>query len=296
MPSASAILAQIKPISRQLVMDLVQDAGLDVSDWKNFRGGKARAASNPRYCYEWAFVEPGTMVVLNLWYENMRAVRGRIFQKINPRKRALAAAESSSAAVWKTRAGKVNQAIQTAYRQRLPVRVIVCDGKMRRAGDPEAKASQVQRRLLDSTAWAVTSYDWATGECSLERGVVPSSPTEFPVDEELEGFEGSSRKRFVIHRRREAKMRGLKIAEALRCSNGRLVCEVPNCGFDFLSRYGTLGEGYAQVHHKLPLSAAPKEGRKVRLQDLAVVCANCHAMIHRHGECRPMHSLITRTR
>jgi hypothetical protein len=85
-------------------MDLVRDTGLDVSDWKNFRGGKARAASNPKYCYEWAFVEPGTMVVLNLWYENMPAARGRNFQKINPRKRALAAAESSSAAVWRKRA------------------------------------------------------------------------------------------------------------------------------------------------------------------------------------------------
>lgn len=292
MPTAFDARAEIKPTSRRLVMDLVRDAGVDVSDWGNFRGGKAKAASNPKYCYEWAFVESGKMVVLNLWYQNMRATDGRISQKINPRKRAPVAADSSGAAIWKTRSAKFDQAIQTAYRQQLPVRVIVCDGKMRSAGNPEAKASQVKRRLLDPVTWAVTRYNWATGECSLERGVLPIPPAEFSVDEELEGFEGSLRKRFVIHRRREAKMRRLKIEEALLHNNGHLVCEVPNCGFDFLTRYGVLGNRYAQVHHKLPLSAAPKEGRRIRLNDLAVVCANCHAMIHRHGECRPIESLI----
>ncbi len=65
MSSASPILTEIKPTCRLLVMDLVRDAGLDVSDWANFRGGKKGAASNPRYCYEWAFVQ-ADKVVLNL--------------------------------------------------------------------------------------------------------------------------------------------------------------------------------------------------------------------------------------
>jgi 5-methylcytosine-specific restriction enzyme A len=277
-------------------MKLVRDAGLDVSDWQNFRGGKAKAASNPKYCYEWAFVQPGRSVVLNLWFDNMRLVKRRILQRLNLRKRASAPAKSSSETVWKARASRADRAIQIAYRQRLPIRVIVCDGKMRIAGDPTAKASQVQRRLLDSQSWAVTAYKWPSGECALERGAPPPIPTTFPFDDELEGFEGKARKRFVIHRKREAKMRGLKIADYLRRNNGRLVCEVPRCGFDFMTTYGDLGQGYAQVHHKLPLSAAPKEGRRVRLQDLAVVCANCHAMIHRHGECRPIRSLIPRSR
>jgi hypothetical protein len=36
--------------------------------------------------------------------------------------------------------------------------------------------------------------------------------------------------------------------------------------------------------------------RRQAHNDLAVVCANCHAMIHRHGECRSIHSLIPRGR
>jgi predicted HNH restriction endonuclease len=42
------------------------------------------------------------------------------------------------------------------------------------------------------------------------------------------------------------------------------------------------------------LRSSQARGRKVGLADLAVVCANCHAMIHRWGECRKMESLRVR--
>jgi 5-methylcytosine-specific restriction protein A len=59
---------------------------------------------------------------------------------------------------------------------------------------------------------------------------------------------------------------------------GRLECEA--CGFDFEAVYGQLGEGFAECHHTCPL--AELSGRRAtRLTDLAVVCANCHRMLHR---------------
>jgi hypothetical protein len=110
-------------------------------------------------------------------------------------------------------------------------------------------------------------------------------------DAELTAFEGTSKKLFLLHRRREASLRRMKIRQAQLLNNGRLVCEVRNCNFDFEETYGEFGAGYAQVHHRKPLSEAG-EGRKVKLTELAVVCANCHAMIHIGGECRPLDSLI----
>ena len=50
----------------------------------------------------------------------------------------------------------------------------------------------------------------------------------------------------------------------------KLICEVQNCGFDFAKQYGALGEGYAQVHHLLPLGKSPKDGRETKLNDLAL--------------------------
>jgi hypothetical protein len=61
-------------------------------------------------------------------------------------------------------------------------------------------------------------------------------------------------------------------------THGHLFCEV--CSFDFASVYGPLGDGYAECHHTTPLGHI--EGvRTSRVEDLAVVCSNCHRMLHR---------------
>ena len=43
----------------------------------------------------------------------------------------------------------MDSAIQTALRDALPVRVIVCEGRMRDPDDMEADASRVEKRVLD---------------------------------------------------------------------------------------------------------------------------------------------------
>jgi len=56
-------------------------------------------------------------------------------------------------------------------------------------------------------------------------------------------------------------------------------CQV--CDLRFEDAYGKdLGEGFAESHHRTPLS---KLKTKVRtcLEDLATVCANCHRMLHK---------------
>jgi hypothetical protein len=65
--------------------------------------------------------------------------------------------------------------------------------------------------------------------------------------------------------------------EAVLRSAGRLSCEV--CGFDFSERYGPLGDGFIECHHTTGLADGGE--RETTTADLAVVCANCHRMIHR---------------
>ena len=114
---------------------------------------------------------------------------------------------------------------------------------------------------------------------------------DFVDDTEKYAYEGQQRRAFVIHRHRETKLRDEKIRQTLKQNGGKLCCQVPGCEFDFSDVYGVIGEGYAQVHHLKPLSGA--EGKqKTTLSDLIVVCANCHAMIHRGGECRKPEDLI----
>jgi len=126
------------------------------------------------------------------------------------------------------------------------------------------------------------------------RRPLPPPPANLgPVlDPEIAAMEGEQRRRFVVHRRREWRLRHAKIHDALIRGRGRLVCEVPNCGFDFAEVYGEPGHGYAHVHHKKPLGDRASAS-ETKLADLAVVCANCHAMIHAGGECRDLESLIS---
>lgn len=67
---------------------------------------------------------------------------------------------------------------------------------------------------------------------------------------------------------------------------GRLCCEA--CGFDFAEAYGHLGDGFIECHHKVPVSKRLPEGLTTELDDLALLCSNCHRMIHR---CEPMLSV-----
>lgn len=55
------------------------------------------------------------------------------------------------------------------------------------------------------------------------------------------------------------------------------------CRISFGEVYGSLGNGYIEAHHLRPLSAL-KEGEVTTYDvatDFAVLCANCHRMIHR---------------
>ena len=54
------------------------------------------------------------------------------------------------------------------------------------------------------------------------------------------------------------------------------------CGFNFEGFYGDWGKGFIEVHHIQPLSE--NKGEEIETnpeKDLAVLCANCHRMIHR---------------
>jgi len=84
------------------------------------------------------------------------------------------------------------------------------------------------------------------------------------------------------HLRRERRSADLarKLKQSTLKRTGRLACVV--CEFDFAATYGPKGLGYIEAHHIVPLGEA-KEAVITRVSDLALVCANCHRMLHRSG-------------
>lgn len=72
----------------------------------------------------------------------------------------------------------------------------------------------------------------------------------------------------------------IKDAKALFYNkHNRLFCEI--CGFDFEKAYGELGEGFIEAHHINPVSKM-KDGDETSIEDIMMVCSNCHSIIHRN--------------
>lgn len=81
------------------------------------------------------------------------------------------------------------------------------------------------------------------------------------------------------HLVRERNSEVIKLAkERFKQRHGKLYCEV--CGFDFVEHYGDIGEGYIEGHHTKPVSEM-NENEETKVEDIALVCANCHRMLHR---------------
>lgn len=95
-------------------------------------------------------------------------------------------------------------------------------------------------------------------------------------DEMAEAAEGRIVTR--LHRARERSRELVKKRKRQALSKyGCLACEA--CGFDFQDHYGDRGNGFIECHHTRPVHTL-EPGNKTRLDDLALLCANCHRMIH----------------
>jgi len=81
-----------------------------------------------------------------------------------------------------------------------------------------------------------------------------------------------------LRRDRDHRLRQSKIAQA-KARGERVSCEI--CGFDFERVCGERGRGYIESHHIVPLHVSGPTA--TRLDDLILICANCHRMIH-HGK------------
>jgi predicted HNH restriction endonuclease len=105
--------------------------------------------------------------------------------------------------------------------------------------------------------------------------------TDLDIPLEFTGKEGKRRWQAHLRRERDPKVVMAKKRQ-YRALTGGLKCEA--CTFDFDAAYG-LSE-FCEVHHLVPLAEGEQE-RTTRLEDLAVLCSNCHRAIHRLGPPMP---------
>jgi 5-methylcytosine-specific restriction protein A len=107
----------------------------------------------------------------------------------------------------------------------------------------------------------------------IKAGIEIAASEKDDPDEEFEFTEG--RTVTEAHKRRERNPTLRKKLISKRRKVGRLICEICGC----IEPEDPLGESIFEAHHILPLAAG--EERKTKFCDLALLCANCHRMLHR---------------
>jgi 5-methylcytosine-specific restriction protein A len=114
-----------------------------------------------------------------------------------------------------------------------------------------------------------------------------AGPPELDLDDQPASEGGLLERRHLV-RERDPQLRRRKIATVLRAGL-RVCCET--CSFDFEQVYGPHGHQYIECHHRLPLHESGPV--KTRLGDLALLCSNCHRMIHRRKPWLTVEQLAT---
>jgi len=148
--------------------------------------------------------------------------------------------------------------------------------------DPDSTGGLGHASRLDAAVWS-EFHDDRDRLDELARRITATihsgetTETEIPDFDFEEAEEGAVLTRLHRVRERNQKLVKRKKQQALR-GHGQLECEA--CGFEYTSVYGDLGEGFIECHHRLPVSDL-SPGEKTKLSDLALVCANCHRMLHR---------------
>jgi hypothetical protein len=178
----------LRPKKLERIYDVVEAAGIDVSAWHQ---GKGDFASNPNFCYRWAF-EGEKTALLCLWLHAIEWVDGAWVCEDNARAKQLereaAGADHWDQAVrnrtkrWAKSAIQLDDVLKKAYWNKLDVRVCIIDTRTRAA---ELETNSADYRGLDPLPWRLT-YDMMTGDYNLRRDA--EGALEAPEDDPAHGI------------------------------------------------------------------------------------------------------------
>jgi 5-methylcytosine-specific restriction protein A len=123
------------------------------------------------------------------------------------------------------------------------------------------KPTEVNKDVFEKL-WRLAQAEAATEDYASDE--------EFPEGRELE-------RRHKVRERNQALVKAAKDAFR-RQHNGQVFCQI--CGFNFAKKYGEVGTDFIEAHHTVPVSELTKK-TMTTISDIALVCSNCHRMLHR---------------
>ena len=304
-------LASLLPTQRLSVMDLVEQAGIDVTPWHTTAEGRPvkNPKANPSFCYDWAFGSEKEGFLVCIWHGSLKLLDFPSGQAIvyNENFRDLAlgldrkaidrtqpSEERNRARSQAHRARAFDRALQLSFRRAMPVRVIVLEGDRRQREELGKASSTVDARKLDTENWFMHAYDNDTGNVLLVRGVVLASvelpAAEGEVDAPLKTPDQASpeldRSKYVDQlsvpappTMREATVllrdRSAAVREAVLIRAGGLceLCNEPG----FVTAAGSI---YLETHHVVPLADSGPD----HPSNVVAICPQDHRRAHYAAE------------
>lgn len=105
---------------------------------------------------------------------------------------------------------------------------------------------------------------------------------ETDLEAEITGKEGRLLVRIHAYKERDRNLTVMAKKSFKGKHAGKLLCEA--CGIDPVERYGPNGERAIEAHHKIPIEELQPDSI-TRADDMAMVCASCHRIIHSEKPC-----------
>lgn len=296
-------LETLRPTGKSMIIDCVQSAGIDVSEW-SFRKSDGRSVSRPQsnggYCYEWSFRSADiSTLLLCVWWEglhvdsqgrvcfseNLRAYADALIQQLEkyPKNRNRTIKDPRI-----NRAQHFSTTVHLAAINSTPVRVVIVTGPVREreTEDERAKHDRATGRQLDDQPWFVESFE-EDGAFLLVRGnpnplsivAETTDVEETPMQLEIavvsdppvvDQFATNERPDTYIYngvqRYRDPSVR----RRVLERSGG--VCELTEVPGFLMANGGV----YLETHHIIPLS----EGGADTVENIIALTANAHRRAH----------------
>lgn len=100
--------------------------------------------------------------------------------------------------------------------------------------------------------------------------------------EDIIGREGNILTRMHVYRERDRTFARKVREHYKKLGNGKLICEV--CGLDPAIIYGPSGDRSIEGHHTVPIEELQPDS-ETTVDEMAMVCANCHRVIHSRKPC-----------
>ena len=177
---APSVLDTLMPTKKHNVMDLVEEAGINVTAWRYSDGQPyAQPASNPSFCYNWSFGNEQAGYVICVWHKSLVERSGRIVydSDIASHTRRLREEFARSTLDGTQRSRLLNQirrseafeaAVANAFYSARPLKLILNLGDTREDDELADSTSRVSERALDSELWYVHSL--VAGDALIVRG------------------------------------------------------------------------------------------------------------------------------